>query len=103
MLQLSETSLIEVLSAAGCPRSEIDANVEKIYDLDDDLLLALVGWVNHGNFADVSAEGFTFESLVFRSHLKPIGAILALDWLRRDPDVAVDSISQRHERQIVLA
>lgn len=62
--------------------------IRKIRALPHDLKLAV--WdVLEGRLHDVAYYEVTLDELVNTEHMKPIRAILMLDWIRREPDEAM--------------
>lgn len=62
--------------------------IRKVRSLPRDLKLAV--WdVLEGKLPDVAYYEVTLDELVNTEHMKPIRAILMLDWIRREPDDAM--------------
>lgn len=62
--------------------------IRKIRALPRDLKLAV--WdVLEGRLPDVAYQDITLDELVNTEQMKPIRAILMLDWIRREPDAAM--------------
>lgn len=62
--------------------------IRKVRALPRDLKLAV--WdVLEGRLPDVAYYEVTLDELVNTEHMKPIRAILMLDWIRREPDEAM--------------
>lgn len=62
--------------------------IRKVRSLPRDLKLAV--WdVLEGKLPNVAYYEVTLDELVNTEHMKPIRAILMLDWIRREPDEAM--------------
>lgn len=55
---------------------------------------AAVLHVLEGKTPDIEAEGVTITDIMEKDHLHPVRAILLLDWIRREPAVAVRYMSR---------
>ena len=42
----------------------------------------------------VSAEGFSYETLVTDYKMNPVGALITLDWLIREPEIAKEALKK---------
>lgn len=80
------------------------ADAEKIYarltDLDPRLRGAVVDWWEKGVWRVPEIEGFTLEGLQEHQGLAPFGALLALDWLVREPAQARSGLERPRHRLI---
>jgi len=55
-------------------------------------------WWDTGAIPTLDVEGFTADRLMREQDLKPIAAILTLDWLIREPEKAKAAILQGYDR-----
>lgn len=71
---------------------------DKIESLQPRLREAFESWWETGELPAVEVEGYTVERLVREHSLKPLAALLTLDWLLREPRVAKATIERGHDR-----
>jgi len=68
--------------------------VEKLpQDLKDYLIAILEG----NDVAEIAVEGYTVGSLMLRHNMNKVAAVLTLDYLRRDPEKALESLRKGHD------
>lgn len=63
-------------------------NISKIRKLSPEILKAIKDW-SYGAVPEISVNGVSYAELTEVEDLKPIQAFLMLDWLKRDPVVAM--------------
>lgn len=54
-------------------------------------------WWQTGELSNIQVEGYTIQQLIEQHSMKPIAAILTLDWLARDPVAAQASLKRKHD------
>ncbi|MCI6996193.1 MAG: hypothetical protein MR936_05195 [Eubacterium sp.] len=65
----------------------------KIEALPDEIKTALVEWINSGKLSSPEYNGFTVEQILkAKPRMTVLAAYLALDWIRKDPNVAIKAI-----------
>jgi len=62
-------------------------------DLKDYLIAILEG----DDVPEIAVEGYTVGSLMLRHGMNKVAAVLTLDYLRRDPEKALDSLRKGHD------
>lgn len=62
--------------------------ISYVRKLPSDLKLAVLAIVNQG-IPDLEIEGISLTELIEKDGMKPIRAVLMLDWIRREPAVAL--------------
>jgi hypothetical protein len=71
---------------------------DKIERLHSDLREPFELWWNTGEVPTVEVEGYTVARLMTDHGLKPLAALLTLDWLLREPETAQATIARGHDR-----
>ncbi len=65
----------------------------KIDALPEDIKEALVKWVESGNVSSPEYNGYTVEKILKeKPGMTALAAYLALDWIRKDPKIAIKAI-----------
>ncbi|MCL2109716.1 MAG: hypothetical protein FWH20_10275 [Oscillospiraceae bacterium] len=85
-----------LISDLDCKESQVDGIVEKIQKLAPEIYTAFEEWFNTGKVSDIAVEGFTVESIrTKKKQMNVVGAFLALDWLKREPQKAKFALNQQ--------
>lgn len=82
----------------GYPPSGAPLMADKIERLRPELHEAFGLWWSTGELPRVEVEGYTVARLVKEHNLNPLAALLTLDWLLREPEVAKAAIDRGHDR-----
>jgi hypothetical protein len=82
-------------------KSEMKDSLDKIDDFEDTLREELEKYLLQGESPACEKEGYDFERLIEEKKLHPIGAFLALDWLRREPEKAKEEFTRTFPRNIL--
>ena len=69
----------------------------KINEISPDLFIAFMNWWENGEQPDVIVEGISYKVLVTEYSMNPIAAILTLDWVKRDPKTAKESLKKGYD------
>ena len=77
-------------------------NIQKVRTLPTELKKAVLCVLN-GGIPDIEVEGVSFLDLTEKDGMKPIRAILMLDWLRREPAVATHYMASQRWRAPIKA
>ncbi len=83
--------LITFLTNEGYPSYLLDRTISKINSLSPNVAIAFDRLIE-GEVPEIEVEGFSYKVLINDYRMKPVGAILALDWLSKEPDVAREAI-----------
>ena len=67
---------------------------EKIIDFQLEVSEAFQAYIESGELPELCYEGFDFEKLSNQYQMNPIAAFLTLDWLKREPEKAVDQLNK---------
>jgi hypothetical protein len=78
----------------GYPKEHAPIVAAKLLHLQPQLRLEFELWWKDGALPTLNAEGYTVERLVREHHLKPMAAILTLDWIMREPARAIEAIRE---------
>ena len=73
-------------------------NILKLVDnLDDDFKTYLIDLLNNQDTQNIEVEGFTVERLQNEHGMNLVASVLTLDYLERDPENALKSLSKGHD------
>ena len=86
-----------LVSKHGYPEHGAKLIAEKLATSSPDIQAAFLEWWNTGELRAPEYEGYTAQRLMEEHHMKPIAALLTLDWLRREPENALKSLSKGHD------
>lgn len=95
MTELTTEAIIDRLTAEGYPSAQAPGVAERLLALPEPFSDAFLLWMDSGELAQVESDGYSLRSLVEGHGVKMPGAILTLDWLRRDPEAARQTIHRR--------
>ena len=42
----------------------------------------------------VFAKGYSYQTLIEKFNMKPVGAFLTLDWIIREPEIAIENLNR---------
>ena len=88
---MDRESLFRFLTQEGYPSFMLENTAEKIERLSPQVASAFDD-LSSGRIPELEIGGLSYAYLVNERHMKPVGAILALDWLVRDPELARKSL-----------
>ena len=91
---MDRTILINILKEEDYPVHMIERTASKLENLQPIVAAALENWISKGDFPLLTVDDYSFSSLVSDYGMKPIGALLTLDWLIRDPERAKQSLKR---------
>lgn len=91
-----------IVRETGMHPSVIYDTIVKVRQLPDDLK-AVVAAVLDGNIPNAEYRGVCLQDIIDKDHFAPLRAVLMLDWIRREPAVAMRYMEteQYHAPQIV--
>jgi hypothetical protein len=84
-------------SEFGYPLKGAQIIAEKLVNCTPQIQVAFTKFWEKGEFPNMEVEGYTFASLVSEHGMKPIAALLTLDWLIREPEKAKESLKKGHD------
>ena len=85
---MEREKIIEILKEESYPEFMIEQTVNKLENLEPEIKSAFEQWLNDGLIPTLSLEGYTYLDLVKNFGMKPVGAFITLDWLKREPEKA---------------
>lgn len=89
--------LIEKRYHGVYPPNGLSKILEKIGQLNDDLREMLEKFLLNGEIVETEVEGYSIKRLKEEHGMNEIGAILTLDWLKREPEKAKESLRRGHD------
>lgn len=82
-------SIKQTLIQRGYPEKAAILVAEKLINISPQLKPALDAWLTTGAEPEVCSEGFSTKTLMEKqSRMKYPAALLSIDWLRREPQIA---------------
>lgn len=82
----------------GYPPKGAALLAEKIFALSADMFEIFSIWWENGIVPNVEVEGYTVERLAHEHGMNTIAALLTLDFLRCEPNRALESLRKGHDR-----
>ena len=89
---MERDKIIMLLCAQNYPGYLLEQTADKVGRLPYEFSEALEEWADNGKEPDMEIQGYSYARLVKEYDMRPIGAFLTLDWLRRDPETAVAAL-----------
>ena len=81
-----------MLVECGYPTHMIEGTARKILNFQPRVAMAFQAWCEGDYSPDITVEGYSFADLTQQYGMKPIGALITLDWLLRDPQNAIAAL-----------
>lgn len=66
---------------------------DQLIDADEDIQIAAMKWISSNESPSLEAEGWSVGRLETELGMNALAAILTIDWLRKDPKVAMVAIN----------
>jgi hypothetical protein len=96
---ISKENLLErITTEFDYPLPRAESATKKLLDLQPQLKSEFEQWWHTGQLPTIEIEGYTVQRLMTEREMNPIAAILALDWLIREPEFAKESFQRRYDR-----
>lgn len=92
--EMKREQIIEILREEAYPEYMIEQTVRKIENFEPEIKDAFELWLSEGIVPKIKFEGYSFKDLVHQYGMKPVGAFITLDWLKRDPQNAVNALKR---------
>ena len=89
---MDKQSLEKLLVECGYPAHMIEGTAKKIMNFQPRVAQAFQVWHAGEQCPDITVEGYSFADLTGHYGMKPIGALITLDWLLRDPQSATAAL-----------
>ena len=87
-----------LVSELNYTKAETKAVISEVAELEPQIQGALVQWMETRKLPDLEIQGFTVDFLMQISDCTPISALLTLDWLLKEPKVALAAIKEGCDR-----
>ena len=89
---MEKIKLKEILLKEQYPVFMVESTIDKIERFAPVVEAVFNEWCSSNKTPDFSVEGFSFNDLVTKWGMKPIGAFITLDWLIREPEKAKEAL-----------
>lgn len=89
---MERAEIIRILTEKGYPQFMIEKTADKIEALSPEIAVAFENYCLNGIIPENEVEGYSYNKFVTEFGMKPIGALLALDWLVREPEKAKEAL-----------
>lgn len=94
----TEEIVKRLVSQWGYPESGARKVAILLGQLQPALAMQFAQWWESGEPVQLHAEGWTVESLKTQHDMNDVAAILTLDWILRDPAVALAKLARGHDQ-----
>lgn len=98
--RVSYSAMKKYLSKQGLTSWEALQSVKKLRTIDRDLRRAFVRCFNEGIEPDIRIAGLSYQELTTVLGMNVIEAFLYLDWLRKEPELALDTLDRTTPMEI---
>ena len=71
--------------------------INRIRKLDPEIKKEFIKWFCYNRMPLLTIEGVTFEELINDEKMRPVRAFLFMDWLKREPVIALTYMAQLNE------
>lgn len=88
------SAIREYLLGQGFTEWEARHSIGKLRKIDADLKQAFYECFNEGVEPDITVSNITYEELISKLDMNMVQAFLYLDWLRREPEIALDTLDR---------
>ncbi len=94
----AQSLIPRLVSEFGYPQAGAQLVADKLENCSPEIQAAFWEWWNTGSLSEIQIEGYTIQRLMAEHHMKPIAAFLTLDWLQREPQKALVSLTKGHDQ-----
>ncbi len=91
---MERSQIIEILKEEAYPEYMIEQTTNKLENLEPEIKMAFEQWHIDGTIPTITLEGYTYQDLVKLYGMKPVGAFITLDWLKREPEKAAKALER---------
>lgn len=91
---MEREQIIEILKEEAYPEYMIEQTADKLENLEPEIRNAFEQWFLDGTIPTICLEGYTYQDLVKLYGMKPVGAFITLDWLKREPEKAAKALEK---------
>lgn len=89
---MERTEIIRILKEESYPDFMLEKTADKIVAFAPAVAVAFEELCLVGTSPQITVEGYTYERLVDEFNMKPMGALITLDWLIREPENAKNAL-----------
>lgn len=91
---MNKETIVNTLIANQYSEKQANQVAEELLLIDDKLTSLLEEWVSNTNEPDIIVEGFSLIELKDKYKMTYPAALLTIDWLIKEPNIAVDAINR---------
>lgn len=91
---MERKQIIEILKEEAYPEYMIEQTSDKMDNLENEIKEAFEKWYRDGTIPTIKLEGYSYQDLVNQFGMKPVGAFITLDWLKREPEKAARALER---------
>lgn len=91
---MNKETIVNKLMANQYSEKQATRVAEDLLLIDDKLYSLLEKWIATTKETDITVEGFSLIELKNKYQMTYPAALLTIDWLIKDPNIAVDAINQ---------
>ncbi len=91
---MNQQQLKQKLIECGYPERFIDVVSKELLSISDALKPIVENWLTTGEEKDYSCDGYSLLELCNTKQLKYPAAVLTMDWIIKEPDVAIQTINR---------
>lgn len=91
---MERNRIIEILKEQGYPTFMLEKTADKVENLSQPLKESFSKWVESGIEPSFSIKEYSYRTLIEKFNMKPVGAFITLDWIMREPEKAIESITK---------
>lgn len=94
---MNKDQIKEILIGRGYPEVAAEVVSGELLLVKDELKPLLEGWLGNEVEADFAAHGYTLLRLMASRGMTYPAALLTMDWLLKEPEIAKQAISRRRK------
>ena len=91
---MERNKIIAVLTKESYPEFMMEQTANKIENFDAEIKDAFELWLSDETEPTITLEGYTYKDLVHQFGMKPVGAFITLDWLKKEPEKATKALER---------
>ena len=91
---MERNKIIAVLIKESYPEFMIEQTVSKIENFEPEIKETFELWLLDGTVPKITLEGYTYKELIHQFGMKPVGAFITLDWLKKEPEKATKALER---------
>lgn len=93
-ITMDRVRIKETLVEEQYPEFMIEKTVDKIEAFSPVVANAFCSWCKRKEQINLVVEGFSFNDLISKWGMNPVGAFITLDWLIREPEKAKKALNR---------